>query len=150
MSKTAVYNVRLDIRALATLHRYYSEGGTEFGTISSLNRRAIESLADLLIEQTGAKPFELLEAVNYFEERDMMKTLHNRGGGSIARHLQRESLNLEGFNTSYIDRKSKDVYSKDQYEKAREILNQRRDDQTSSAILGAKPGELKTKKETSK
>ena len=149
MSNTAVYNVRLDIRALATLHKYYKGCGIEFDSISSLNRRAIESLADQLVSQCNAQKFhETTEAINYFEASGLMGPLRTRGNRPLIKQMQRETLSLEGFSESYLDPKS--TVSNDQFEKARNILNQRREDQTSSAILGPNPGEAKVKKEGEK
>lgn len=143
--KTAVYNVRLDIRALATLYHYYASKGISLDSISTLTRKVIESQANGLIEK-GAKPFvDTSEAINYFESLGLMKPLRNRGNPSIVKELQRESLIKDGLDEGYLDRKSLNNIDEDQIEAARRALKiiQESKNECSGAILGPVPGQIK-------
>ena len=141
--KTGVYNVRLDLRAIATLHKHYSAQGIEISSISTLTRQAIESLANLLIKQSDAYPFEsTTEAISYLESLGLMKPLRTRGNRALIKTMQEENLILEGLDTGYLNKKGLSKVSPDQYEAARKILDDKRND-SEGAILGINPGEVK-------
>ena len=139
-SKTAVFNVRVDVRDIALLHRHYSAKGLQISSVSTLTRSAISLLAHSLESQLGAVKFDTIsDAVNYLESTGLMGPLRMRGQNALIKGMQSESLQLDGVDTSYLDRKSS--ISSDQIQKAREILNARQSD--SGPILGPLPGTIK-------
>jgi hypothetical protein len=143
LAETAVYNVRLDIRALATLHKYYTSKGIEFKSVSSMTRRIIETQANAAISELGAQTFASVEtAVSYLEERGLMRAL-KRGRSSIVRELQAETILKEGLDPGYLNRKGTSTINPDQYEAAKAILRDKEKERTEGAILGLKPGEIK-------
>ena len=143
MPKTAVYNVRLDIRAIATLHKYYTQKGIEFKSVSSLTRRVIETQANLLTSELGAQTFGSVEAaVSYLESCGLMGAL-KRGRSSIVQELQAETIIKDGLDPGYLKRKNTRTINPDQYEAARSILDKKDEERKSGAILGPRPGEVK-------
>jgi len=142
MENSAVFNVRMDIRAVATLHRHFKRRGLEFSSVSTLTRHTVEYFADRYVESFGAEPFaSVADATNYLESQGLLGALKTRGSSALKKALQAESLELEGIDPSYLKRKS--VVSEDQIAKAKEILQNRQADECSGAILGPKPGEVK-------
>ena len=143
MSETTVFNTRVNIKDIALLHRYYSTKGTYFPSVSTLTKTVVSFLAEMLIDQRGAKPFETIaEAYNYLDSCGLTGPLKRRGN-SLTKALQEESLRLDGIDTSYMNRKGKSTISPDQIERAREILNQNLEPECSGPILGINPGEIK-------
>lgn len=146
--KTAVFNVRMDLMALATIHKHYAEKGVDATSISSLARMVIEGHADALVSKLGATPcLSTADARNYFEERGLLKPLMTRGRKNLVKGLQEEALTADGFNPSYMDKKSKTSIDPDQYAAAKRALNklqeQEEDEENSGAILGPDPGTIK-------
>ena len=142
--KTAVYNVRLDIRAIATIHKHYSTKGLSFNSVSTLNRMAIQALSEMVVSQLGAIPFNnTVDAVNYLEEQNLMKPLRSRGNTSLIKQMQLEALSADGLNTSYAKKKGKTTINPDQFEAAKRILQK----EDSAPILGKLPGTIKDKEE---
>lgn len=143
--KTAVFNVRLDIRALATLHAFYGDRGFKFDSVSTLVRRLIETQANICLEQ-GAEAFVSIEdSMSYLHSQGLMQSI--KQSRTLLRELQKETLIKEGLDPSYLDRKSMSTISSDQIEAAKAIFNKRQEDAedecSAGAILGAHPGEVK-------
>ena len=144
--KTAVYNVRVDLRDIATLHKYYSNT-IDIPSVSTLTRTALQFLATVLVEKRGALSFETTsEAAEYLNAQGLMGPLRRRGGNPLLKQMQKESLELEGIDPSYANRTAQANISPDQISKAKEILRQRREGDTAGAILGPNLGETKETK----
>jgi hypothetical protein len=144
INKTAVFQIRVDLRSLATLHKHYSSRGLEIRTISTLARRALEFLSDTMVEQLGAKPFETTEqAKEYFNSLGLMGPLRRRGSNTIRTGMQEESLRLDGFNPEYMQEKGLETIDPNQVQKAKELLQKRLDNGIQSSILGKTTGEVK-------
>jgi hypothetical protein len=142
--KTAVYNVRVDLIAVATLHRHYTAQGLAIPSVSTLTRRSLEMLSNMVTDQLGAKPFNTIaEAVNYLEDSGLMKPLRSRGNNAIVRGMQEESLQLDGLSTDYLKRKGVSNVSEDQLSAAKAALKQVQEEKSSGAVLGPKLGETK-------
>ena len=141
---TAVYNIRIDIRSIATLHKHYTKQGMSFKSVSTLNRHTLESLAELLIQQKGAERFiHTVDARNYLESVGLLKTIKVHQTKSLTKAMQDESLDLDGLNPDSYKPKFSHNISEDQYEAAKKILEQKEAEDLSGAILGANPGEIK-------
>ena len=139
--KTAVYNVRLDIRALAVIHAHYESQGVKLPSISSLTRQAMEGLSNILVAQMSSRDFpSTTEAALYLDSKGLMGPLKTRGNRALSRAMAQESLALEGLNPEYS--KIKGAPDPDQYAAARKILQQKESDK-SGAILGPVPGSIK-------
>ena len=141
MSKTAVFNVRVDLRDIATLHSHYSKH-LEISSVSTLTRTTLQYLAELLITKHSAQRFEsTISAAKYLEANGLMGPLRRRARTPLLREMQKESLQLEGIDPSYVDRKA--GVSEDQIQKAKEILKTKLDESEEGAILGPTLGEVK-------
>jgi hypothetical protein len=139
--KTAVYNVRLNILALATIHQHLSKLGIAPNSISGLTRQVIEGYADSIIEKELSTEFSTTsEAKKYFEEIGMLKPLKK---AAIIKGLQKEAMKADGINPSYAQRKSKATINPDQYDAARKALGIIIEEKDSGAILGPTPGTTK-------
>ena len=146
-SRSAVFNVRVDITDVATLHRHFAEQGNVFKAVSSLTRRTLQLFTEILVNRLGVKPFDSVEeAVNYLESYGLMKPLRTRGARSVAVSLEQESMLAEGISLSYGERKGKDRVDLDQIKRAQQLFKERAEqkrEENLGAILGATPGEIK-------
>ena len=143
-SKTAVFQVRVDIRDIATLHQHYSGKGVEIKSVSTLTRRVIEFMASTIVEQLNAAVFETTsEAVQHLEAYGLMRPLKTKSSRALRSGMQEESLTLDGFSTEYMDRKGKNTIDPDQVQRAKELLQKRLDNGIQSSILGKTPGVVK-------
>lgn len=140
---TAVYSTRADIRTISALAEYFIEQGVQPRSISELHRLAIEAFAQMLInhgivkEQTSTN-----DAKNYLEKVGLFTTLSPRNRSTLLKQIQKETLISEGIDPSYVQKKGQRTMAEDQFEKAKELLNEKVEEK-SGQILGPNLGEIK-------
>jgi hypothetical protein len=140
---TAVYSTRADIRTLAALAEYWIGQGEVPSSISELHRLSLEVFVQLLQSKGLVKTWSSTgEAKRYLDSLNLSRTLSPRNRQSLIRQMQKEDLELEGISLEYLKRKTTKTASKDQFEAAKDILENKIKDK-SGGVIGAKIGEVK-------
>lgn len=126
--KSATFNVRLDIRSLATIYDFLRKTtGEDVGSVSTLTAQSVELVARNILAK-GGRLFETVEEAKIFLESYGLINILNKN--ALHRALSEESLELDGIDPRYMDyRKSKGM-SKEEIEKvaakARQIMQEKR------------------------
>jgi hypothetical protein len=144
---TAVYSTRADIRTLAALVEYWIGQGENPSSISELHRLSLEVFVQLLQSKGMVKTWSSTsEAKRYLDSLNLSKSLSSRNQQALIKQMQKEDLELEGISLDYMKRKTTKTASKDQFEAAKDILDNKIKEKT-DGIIGAKIGEVKDGKE---
>ena len=134
---SAVYSSRMDIRTVASLTKYWISKGHKPTSVSELMRLSLETFSDLLYQNSCTEKFTAQDAYNFLESIGLLKTLSSRNRTSLVKQIQSEVLKSEGIDLSYLEpRKGQANISEDQVQRAKELLQQKQDDNLSGAIAG--------------
>lgn len=135
---TAVYSTRTDLRVLASLVHYWNSKGLTPHSASEVHRMSIELFVEILQERGLTRRYSsTMEARNFLERLGILKSLSPRNQSTLIKQLQKEELISQGIDPSYARKKGVSNIAPDQLERAKEILQQKIDEEDSEGVVGA-------------
>jgi len=106
---TSTVQSRIDMRTLASLYLFWTKQGEMIRSLSELVRVSLEVFSDFLISSEKAEEVKgQEEAIDILRRAGLgTKYLETKNKSILIRELQKHHLNVEGFDPSYLHKKSK-------------------------------------------